>query len=254
MGLTRAICAAGLAFATLGAGGALVARQLVPPAADAEVRVAAPTPSVSSAAPACGPGQDSVLAVADRSAPGGRRSVWVHRPAGQDRADIPVLYLLHGYPADPTALVNSSLLHRLDGEMCRTGRPFVVAVPDGRAGIGLVPRINEPESGLTAAEHVRERELLLGRPPRGRVDLPVDPATLGRDLPAYQRQRLMLALATLDGPELVVADDVDLGLSTVERQELWRAFADLTGQGYAVIVACREVAGPATEYPMEGHR
>ena len=49
MGLTRAICAAGLAFATLGAGGALVARQLVPPAADAEVRVAAPTPSVSSA-------------------------------------------------------------------------------------------------------------------------------------------------------------------------------------------------------------
>ena len=125
---------------------------------------------------------------------------------------------------------------------------------NGRAGIGLVPRINEPESGLTAAEHVLERELLLGRPSRGRVDLPVDPATLGRDLPAYQRQRLMLALATLDGPELVVADDVDLGLSTVERQELWRAFADLTGQGYAVIVTCREVAGPAIEYPMEGHR
>ena len=58
----------------------------------------------------------------------------MHRPAGPDRADIPVLYLLHGYPADPTALVNGSLLRRLDREMCRTGRPFVVAVPDGRAG------------------------------------------------------------------------------------------------------------------------
>ena len=134
MGLTRAICAAGLAFATLGAGGALVARQLVPPAADAEVRVAAPTPSVSSAAPACGPGQDSVLAVADRSAPGGQRTVWVHRPSGPDRADLPVLYVLHGSPADPARLVGGSLVGSLDREMCRTGAPFVVAVPDGRAG------------------------------------------------------------------------------------------------------------------------
>ena len=123
---------------------------------------------------------------------------------------------------------------------------------NGRAGIGLVPRINEPEPGLTAAEQVRERELRLGRDARWHP--PVAPGRLGRDLTPYERQRLMLRLATLDEPTLVVADDVDLGLSTVERQELWRAFADLTGQGYAVIVACREVAGPATEYPMEGHR
>ena len=124
----------------------------------------------------------------------------------------------------------------------------------GRAGIGLVPRINEPESGLTVAEHVRERELLLGRPARGRIELAVDPATLGRDLDPYQRQLLMLRLATVDGPALVVADDVDLGLSTVEREELWRAFTDLTDEGYAVVVACREVAGPANEFPMEAHR
>ncbi len=127
----------------------------------------------------------------------------------------------------------------------------------GRAGIGFVPRINAPEPGLTAGEHLRERLLLLGRAApdgRGALDgVPVDPGALGRDLTPYQRQRLMLRLATIGGAELVVADDVDLGLSTVEREELWRALGDLTAQGYAVVVACREPAGDAIEYPMEGH-
>ena len=124
----------------------------------------------------------------------------------------------------------------------------------GRAGIGLVPGINEPEPGLTAAEHARERELLLGRPSHGGIELPVDPATLGRDLTPYQRQLLMLRLATLDQPALVVADDVDLGLSTVEREELWRALADLADDGYAVVVTCREAVGHVKEFAMEGHR
>jgi S-formylglutathione hydrolase FrmB len=117
----RAACVAGLSFAAVSGGGVVVARHLVPP--NAEV-----------AAPSCGAGVDGVLAVADRSAPGGRRTVRVHRPAGPDRADIPVLYLLHGYPADPAALAGGTLLPILDAQMCRTGQPFVVAIPDGRAG------------------------------------------------------------------------------------------------------------------------
>ncbi len=78
---------------------------------------------------------------------------------------------------------------------------------DGRAGIGFVPRINEPESGRTAGEHVRERLLLLGRNAADVLN--------------------MLRLALLGEPDLVVADDVDLGLSTVEREELWLALTDL---------------------------
>ena len=124
MGWTRAASVAALTLAVLGGGGVAVARHLVPPRG-AETHVAAPS---------CAPGVDSVLAVADRSAPGGRRAVWVHRPTGLDRADIPVLYLLHGYPADPAALAGGSLLHILDADLCRTGEPFVVAIPDGRAG------------------------------------------------------------------------------------------------------------------------
>jgi ABC-type multidrug transport system ATPase subunit len=149
----------------------------------------------------------------------------------------------------PAGSGRTSLLLALAGHFRTTAGTRRLA---GRAGIGLVPGINEPEPGLTAAEHVRERELLLGRPARWPV--PVDPTTLGRDLTPYQRQRLMLRLATIDEPALVVADDVDLGLSTVERAELWAALTDLAARNCAVVVTCREPAGPATEYAMEGHR
>ncbi len=127
MGWSRAIVAAGLALTAVGGGGVLAGRHLVPPVAAPEGRAAAP-------ALTCSAGVDSVLSVADRSAAGGRRRVWVHRPPGPDRADLPVLYVLHGYPADPVKLVTGSLPGILDGEMCRAGQPFVVAVPDGRAG------------------------------------------------------------------------------------------------------------------------
>src|SRR5438309_2155346 len=144
MGWNRAIGAGGIALALLG-GAALVARPSLsrPPTsqpAGAEVAVdvpASPSPSPSlsaSPSPACAAGVDSTVSAADASAPGGRRTVWVHRPAGPDRADLPVLYVLHGYPADPAALANGSLPRLLDAQMCRTGRPFVVAVPDGRSG------------------------------------------------------------------------------------------------------------------------
>jgi predicted esterase len=90
-------------------------------------------PGPSRPAPGCAPGWDRVVSLADPSAPAGQRQVWIHHPAGPDRADMPVLYLLHGYPGDPHSLVNDQV-PVLDADMCRTGVPFVLAVPDGRAG------------------------------------------------------------------------------------------------------------------------
>jgi S-formylglutathione hydrolase FrmB len=81
-------------------------------------------------------GVDSVLRVPDRGAPGGLRTVWVHRPVGADRASLPVLYLLHGYPSGAAVVRSSGLAGLLDAQMCRTGRPFVLVVPDGQAGDG----------------------------------------------------------------------------------------------------------------------
>jgi pimeloyl-ACP methyl ester carboxylesterase len=85
----------------------------------------------------CGsPGVDSVLRAPDRGAPGGVRTIWVHRPAGADRPSLPVLYLLHGYPSSAAAVRASGVAGLLDAQMCRTGRPFVLAVPDGQVGDG----------------------------------------------------------------------------------------------------------------------
>lgn len=93
-----------------------------------------PSPSPSPTVDPCAPGTDTVVSASDHGAPDGRRAVWVHRPAGPDSATIPVLYLLHGFPGDPSGLTDSSLPQTLDSLMCQTGQPFVVAVPDGRSG------------------------------------------------------------------------------------------------------------------------
>jgi enterochelin esterase-like enzyme len=81
----------------------------------------------------CAPGVTTVASVADTSAPQGRRSVWIHRPAGPDRATVPVLYFLHGFPSDPESMASGQLTSLLDDLMCQSGVPFVIAIPDGRS-------------------------------------------------------------------------------------------------------------------------
>ncbi|MFB9234338.1 hypothetical protein ACFFWC_02115, partial [Plantactinospora siamensis] len=82
----------------------------------------------------------------------------------------------------------------------------------------------------------------------------LDPGLRGRDLTAMQRQLLGLALAELAEPALVLADDVDAGLSAAERARLWAALADLAARGPAVIVTAREVdpTRDITRYEMSG--
>jgi ABC-2 type transport system ATP-binding protein len=127
----------------------------------------------------------------------------------------------------------------------------------GVVALGHVPGVHEPEPALTVAEHVEERLILLGRRRRkGRAtldDLPLDPGTLGRDLDALGRHLLGLALAGIAGPAAVVVDDVDSGLSTVERARLDEALDGLAADGIAVITAARE-SGTGRVLALEGHR
>jgi ABC-2 type transport system ATP-binding protein len=147
----------------------------------------------------------------------------------------------------------------------------------GPAALGQVAGVHEPDPSLTVAEHIQERLLLLGPVPRRRRqlvpvaavrarrayrrdalatalggagftgDVPLDPDARGRDLTPVQRQVLGLVLATLSGPNLIVADDVDAGSDPPERAWLWAALARLADQGYAVIASARAVepGGPA---------
>jgi S-formylglutathione hydrolase FrmB len=63
------------------------------------------------------------------------REVWVYRPPGPDRADLPVVYFLHGYPGGDHNGESIGLPALLDRAFVRTGRPFVVVLPDGGSAI-----------------------------------------------------------------------------------------------------------------------
>lgn len=121
----------------------------------------------------------------------------------------------------------------------------------GRAALGYVRDVTDPEPGLTVAEHVEERLLLLGRA-RWRhsyrqvlvtaalADYPGEPDQLVRGIDTYRKQVLGLILARLERPALIVVDDADADLSTAERADLWARLRDLAGDGIAVVAACRE--------------
>ncbi|WP_309227173.1 ABC transporter ATP-binding protein [Micromonospora thermarum] len=168
----------------------------------------------------------------------------------------------------PPGSGRTSLLLALAGRFPTThGR----LLPHGTSALGHVPGVHEPDPALTVAEHVRERLLLLGPVPHRRRqlvpvaalrarcayrrdafataiagagltdDVPFEPATRGRDLTPLQRQVLGLVLATLSGPALIVADDVDAGSDPAERAWLWAALSHLADRGYAVIATARTV-------------
>jgi ABC-2 type transport system ATP-binding protein len=124
----------------------------------------------------------------------------------------------------------------------------------GPAALGYVPGVAVPEAGLTVAEHVEERLLLVGRAPwrhgkrrrlvarcLGDGGYPGDPDRLVRELDTYHKHRLGLVLARVERPRLVVVDDADADLSAAERADLWAALRELAGEGVAVVAACREV-------------
>ncbi|MEU2611547.1 ATP-binding cassette domain-containing protein [Micromonospora sp. NPDC007271] len=140
----------------------------------------------------------------------------------------------------------------------------------GSAALGQIAGVHEPDPTLTVAEHIQERLLLLGPVPRrrrqlvpvaavrarrayrrdafaaaiagaGLTDAPLDPRRYGRDLTPVERQVLGLVLASLSGPSLIVADDVDAGSDAPERERIWTVLARLADQGYAVIASARAV-------------
>ncbi|MEU7867496.1 ABC transporter ATP-binding protein [Dactylosporangium sp. NPDC049140] len=116
-----------------------------------------------------------------------------------------------------------------------------------RPALGFVAGVNEPEPGLTVAEHVEERLVLLGRASwnlrkRRRQALeilqgvPLPPQTLGRDLDRQGAHLLCLTLARVGEPGIILVDDVDSGLSEVEREVVELALREC---GPAVVVTER---------------
>jgi ABC-2 type transport system ATP-binding protein len=115
----------------------------------------------------------------------------------------------------------------------------------GTTALAHVPGVTDPDPNLTVAENLEERLILTGHARRGRKAaarrMTDRPDVLGRDLTPLDRHRLGLVAARLTDPDLVLADDVDAGLSAAEREQLLTELRKLTADGVAVVVTAREV-------------
>jgi ABC-2 type transport system ATP-binding protein len=151
--------------------------------------------------------------------------------------------------AGPAGSGRTSLLLALAG---RFATNHGTLTRHGSASLGYIRDVTDPEAGLTVAEHVEERLLLLGRARWRRsyrqelvkaalADYPGDPDRLVRTVDTYQRHLLGLTMARLERPALICVDDADADLSTPERAELWGRMREIAEGGTAVVAACREV-------------
>jgi len=104
------------------------------------------------------PGTATVYTVPDTGAPGGRRRVWVYRPAGRDSATTPVVYLLHGDPGSAGDLGSPQLAALLDARACAGLTPVVAAAPDGNG-----PHAEDTEWADDARGRFRVESFVTGR-------------------------------------------------------------------------------------------
>jgi ABC-2 type transport system ATP-binding protein len=127
------------------------------------------------------------------------------------------------------------------------GSVSVLGQPAGSASlrprIGYAPQGTSVYLDLTVAENVRYFGACLGAP-REDVDRVVDEVDLASyagqlagSLSGGQRSRVSLAIALLGRPDLLILDEPTVGLDPVLREQLWKLFADLAGQGITVLVS-----------------
>ncbi|MEU6781883.1 ATP-binding cassette domain-containing protein [Nonomuraea angiospora] len=127
----------------------------------------------------------------------------------------------------------TSLLLTLAGRMKPTKGALNVAGHAGRRAIrkavalALIDGVTDLDRSLTVGEHLRERRRRPYREILERVGLAGQERTLVRELDREQRVRLGLALALLDEPEVIVADNVDAGLPADRQQALWSLLRSL---------------------------
>jgi ABC-2 type transport system ATP-binding protein len=121
------------------------------------------------------------------------------------------------------------------------GRP--AGSPEVRPRVGYVTQAPAVYADLTARENLRYFASVLAAP-AVRVERTIELVRLGPDadrpvrtLSGGQRSRVSLATALLGRPELLVLDEPTVGLDPVLRDELWRTFHRLAGEGVALLVS-----------------
>ncbi|WP_219601624.1 ABC transporter ATP-binding protein [Nonomuraea indica] len=143
--------------------------------------------------------------------------------------------------AGPSGSGRTSLLLTLAGRMRPAGgtlsvhghtRPRAIRRV---AALALVDGVTDLNRSLTVGEHLRERRRGAYADALERAGLDTGEATLVRELDREDQVRLGVALALLDDPAVIVADNVDQGLPPDRQRALWTL---LGGLGRTVVASC----------------
>lgn len=144
----------------------------------------------------------------------------------------------------------TSLLLTLAGRMKPTAGELTVA---GRsrpreirkvAAMALVDGVTDLDRQLTVRDHLRERRRKPYKKALHRVGFQTDERTRAGELSREEQVRLGVALALLDRPQVIVADNLDQGLTADRQSALWDLLRDLTTNEGLTVVAS-SVQAPA---------
>lgn len=150
--------------------------------------------------------------------------------------------------AGPTGSGRTSVLLTLAGRMKPTSGTLAVGghTRPGAirrvAALALVDGVTDFDRALTVREHLHERRRKPYQEVLKRTGLTVDDRTRVADLDREQQVRLGIALALLDHPQVIVADNVDAGLPVERQAAVWGLLRNLDT---TVVASCVHPVGPA---------
>lgn len=110
------------------------------------------------------------------------------------------------------------------------------------AALALVDGVTDFDRTLTVREHLRERRRTPYKDVLARTGVAVDERTRVGELDREQQVRLGLALALLDRPRVIVADNVDAGLPAERQAAVWGLLRNLE---VTVVASCVHPVGLA---------
>jgi branched-chain amino acid transport system ATP-binding protein len=195
-------------------------------------------------AAACADVDDPVLAVRDLSSGYGRSTVVRKVNLEVRRGSVTALVGPNG--AGKTTLLStiSGLLTAQEGRVMLGGRDVTAVAPDRRARLGLchIPQGRGVYRTLTV------RENLLMQAPRGRerecveraaTAFPVLAARIGQragTMSGGEQQMLSMAAAYVRGAEVILADELSLGLAPLIIDRIFASVQSLAREGIALLL------------------